>query len=79
MKIYVHGSSCSHYIKPSPRYHVAHSSTSNLWCCIQLRFSYIKIEKINTIFFLHFLTLFIKPNNFHIHIFHSMLTKTLQK
>ena len=29
--------------KPLPRYHVAHL---NLWCCIQLRFSYIKIEKI---------------------------------
>ena len=29
--------------KPLPRYHVAHP---NLWCCIQLRFSYIKIEKI---------------------------------
>ena len=32
--------------KPLPRYRVAHPSTSNLWCCIQLRFSYIKIEKI---------------------------------
>ena len=32
--------------KPLPRYHVAHPSTSNLWCCIQLRFSYIKIEEI---------------------------------
>ena len=32
--------------KPLPRYHVAHPSTSNLWCCIQLRFSYVKIEKI---------------------------------
>ena len=47
--------------KPFPRYHVAHPSTSNLWC-----------------FFLHFLTLFIKPNNFHIHIFHSILTKNLK-
>ena len=32
--------------KPSPRYHVAHPSTFNLWCCIQLRFSLIKILKI---------------------------------
>ena len=32
--------------KPLPRYHVAHPSTSNLWYCIQLRFSYIKTEKI---------------------------------
>ena len=66
--------------KPLPRYHMAHPSTSNLWCCIQLRFSYIIIEKIKEIFFfLHFLTLFIKPNNFHIRIFHSMLTKNSQK
>ena len=32
--------------KPLPRDHEEHPSTSNLWCCIKLRFSYIKIEKI---------------------------------
>ena len=40
--------------KPLPRYHVAHPSTSNLWCCIQLRFSYIKIEKLKKKIFLTF-------------------------
>ena len=29
--------------------------------------------------FLHFLTLFFKPNKFYIHIFYSMLTKNSQK
>ena len=66
--------------KPLSRYHMAHPSTSNLWCCIQLRFSYIKIDKLNKkIFFSHFLTLFIKPNNFHIYIFHGMLRKKFTK